>query len=211
MAKGPQEAARTPRKTVLLRASAELFAARGFRAVSIDEIGHAAGISGPGVYRHFSTKTDILLQLCHEAMDSLLDGALGIVEEGCRGVTRVEALVELHVDFAVRERASQAVYLREQMELPARELRVLRARQRDYEKLWVDALRAVSDLPLAQTRAAVKLLLSMLNGTAHIRDAVPRAQLVEMLTRMAAGALREMGVPVGTEPELPVGWGLPAS
>lgn len=211
MAKGPQEPARTPRKTVLLRASAELFAARGFRAVSIDEIGHAAGISGPGVYRHFSTKTDILLQLCHDAMDSLLDGARGIAERGCLGGTRVEALVELHVDFAVRERANLAVYLREQMELPPRELRVLRARQRDYEKLWVDALRIVSDLPLGQTRAAVKLLLSMLNGTAHIRDAVPRTQLVEMLTRMAAGALREMGVPVATEEERTVARGRPAS
>ena len=50
---------RIPRKAILLRASAELFAARGFRAVSIDEIGHAAGISGPAVYRHFATKADI--------------------------------------------------------------------------------------------------------------------------------------------------------
>lgn len=187
-------ASRAPRRTVLLDVSAELFAARGFRAVSIDEIGRAAGISGPGVYRHFPTKVDILLRLCHSAMDGLLDGAGAALIRHPGGSPRVAALIDLHVAFAVRERACLAVYLREQMELPSRELRTLRGRQREYEQVWVDALHQVSDLPVGQARAAVKLLLSMLNGTAHLRDALPRAQLMEILSRMAVGALEELGV-----------------
>lgn len=193
----------TPRKSILLRVSAELFAARGFHAVSIDEIGHAAGISGPGVYRHFTNKADILLHLCHAAMDDLLAGTREISESGSSGTGRVDALVVLHVDFAVRERAILAVYLREQMELAPRELRALRSRQREYEQVWIDALRAVANLAPGQARAAVKLLLSMLNGTAHIRDPVSRSQLVDLLTRMAGGALDEIGVritPVNGDP-----------
>lgn len=196
-------ASRAPRRTVLLDVSAELFAARGFRAVSIDEIGRAAGISGPGVYRHFPTKVDILLRLCHSAMDGLLDGAGAALIRHPGGSPRVAALIDLHVAFAVRERACLAVYLREQMELPSRELRTLRGRQREYEQVWVDALHQVSDLPVGQARAAVKLLLSMLNGTAHIRDPVSRSQLVDLLTRMAGGALDEIGVritPVNGDP-----------
>lgn len=184
------------RKAVLLRASAELFAARGFRAVSIDAIGQAAGISGPGVYRHFATKAAILLELCHEAMDHLLDGARVIAESHDEPRGRLAALISLHADFAARERAILAVYLREQRELPARELRGLRARQRDYERAWVEAMGAVDERPDAQLRAVVKLVLSMLNGTAHLKDSVPRTQLVALLGSLAAGALREVGVEV---------------
>lgn len=187
----------TPRRETLLRAAAELFAARGFRAVSIDEIGAAAGISGPGVYRHFPTKADILLRLCHDAMDHLLEAARRTADRESDPRGRVLALIDLHVDFAVRDQALLAVYLREQLELPARDLRALRARQRDYERAWVDAIAPVaSDLPTPQTRATVKLVLSMLNGTAHLKDAVPRTQLVRLLQRLAAGALGEAGVPL---------------
>ena len=58
----------------------------------------------------------------------------------------------------------------------------------------------MSDLPTAQTRAAIKLLLSMLNGTAHVRDALPRASLLALLDRMAVGSLREIGVPLHPTP-----------
>lgn len=191
---------RIPRKAILLRASAELFAARGFRSVSIDEIGHAAGISGPAVYRHFATKTDILLRLCDSAMDHLLAGGQQILDGHPSGAARVTALVDLHVEFAVRERASLAVYVREQMELAPRDLRTLRGRQREYERLWVDAIREVADIPVAEARAVAKLLLSMLNGTAHVREAIPRAELVDTLSQMAVGALREVGVPLAVGP-----------
>ena len=64
-----------PRRELLLEAAAELFAARGFHAVGIDDIGAAAGITGPGVYRHFAGKQALLEVLCDRAMTRLLDGA----------------------------------------------------------------------------------------------------------------------------------------
>lgn len=196
MTEDRRDAPLTPRKAVLLQAAAELFAARGFRAVSIDEIGHAAGISGPGVYRHFATKADILLRLCHDAMDHLLTGARDIVDARETGPRALADLVAFHIDFAVRERAILAVYLREQRELPPRDLRALRVRQRDYERIWWSAVREASDMPVSEARAVIKFLLSMLNGTAHVKDAVPRRQLVELLRRLAGGALAEAGVAV---------------
>lgn len=187
---------RLPRKAMLLRTSAHLFAARGFRAVSIDDIGHAAGISGPAVYRHFATKSDILLRLCDDAMDHLLEGSRRLSEDSPSGPLRVAALVDMHVEFAVRERVSLAVYVREQMELAPRDLRALRARQREYETAWVAAIRDFVDVSVAEARVVVKLMLSMLNGTAHVREPIPRTELVAALSKMAFGALRELGIPL---------------
>ena len=52
--------AKARRRQDLLAASATLFAERGFAGVSIDDIGAAAGVSGPAVYRHFPSKQAVL-------------------------------------------------------------------------------------------------------------------------------------------------------
>ncbi len=52
------------RRKLLLEAAADLFARQGFHAVGIDDIGAAAGVSGPAVYRHFQNKDAILRELC---------------------------------------------------------------------------------------------------------------------------------------------------
>jgi len=189
-------AVHTPRKAALLQVAAALFAARGYHAVSTDEIGQAAGISGPGVYRHFGSKAELLLTLCESAMDHLLAGAHEIVAAAGPAGSPLGELVAFHVEFAVRERAVLAVYLREQRELPARELRALRRRQREYEGIWGAAVASAGDLDDAEVRASVKLVLSMLNGSAHIRDNLARPRLRELLHRLAAGALNGVGIPL---------------
>jgi AcrR family transcriptional regulator len=47
-------------------------ARKGFHAVSISEIGAAAGITGSGVYRHFDSKSAVLVALFDRAIDDLL-------------------------------------------------------------------------------------------------------------------------------------------
>lgn len=185
------------RKESLLEAAAELFAARGYHAVSTDDIGHAVGISGPAVYRHFASKAELLLTLCEAAMEHLLAGAHRIGRTVGSDTGALAELVAFHVDFAVRERAVLAVYLREQRELPVREFAALRRRQREYESVWCSAVAAQRpDLPAADVRATVKMVLSMLNGTAYIKDNIPRPRLVDLLHRLAAGALGGVGIDV---------------
>jgi AcrR family transcriptional regulator len=63
---------RQRRRDLILEAAAELFAKRGFAATGIDEIGAAAGITGPGVYRHFASKDEILKTLVQGSVERLL-------------------------------------------------------------------------------------------------------------------------------------------
>ena len=48
------------RREQILATAAELFAARGFHGVSVAELGAACGISGPALYKHFSSKQAML-------------------------------------------------------------------------------------------------------------------------------------------------------
>lgn len=181
---------RSRRKTALLYAAADLFASRGYHAVSTDDLGRAVGISGPAVYRHFRSKAELLATLCNVAMDHLLDGAHAIARAETSKSSLLARLIALHVDFAARERTVLAVYLHDHQELPAGELRTLRARQREYERIWCGVVAAQrADLNEVDVRAIVKVTLSMLNGTAYIKDSIPRARLVQLLHQLAAGAL----------------------
>ena len=60
----PRTRTRDPeRKERILAAAADLIAHKGYHAVSIAEIGAAAGITGSGIYRHFESKSSVLVDL----------------------------------------------------------------------------------------------------------------------------------------------------
>src|SRR5579863_8790628 len=65
------------RRQQLVRAASRLFAERGFRAVSMEDLAAEAGVSGPAVYRHFASKEALLADL-------LIDVSRQLLEEGTR-------------------------------------------------------------------------------------------------------------------------------
>lgn len=185
-----------PRREQLLEAAALLFAERGFHAVGIDDIGAAAGISGPGVYRHFASKQALLEALCDRAMSRMLEGAQDIVAGHADPQEALEALVDLHVEFAVQERALIGVWVRETRALSDDVRRSLRRRMRSYEQPWHQALgRLREDLDAADVHVVTGLTLAMLNGTAFTSPEVEPQQLARLLKRMALAALLSRRVP----------------
>jgi AcrR family transcriptional regulator len=179
-----------PRRELLLQSAADLFSAKGYHAVGIDDIGAAAGISGPGVYRHFASKQALLEALCDRAMTSMLGGAEEIPAEYDDPSRALEALVDLHVDFAVARRALLGVWSREQRNLSDDVRRSLRVRLRAYEQPWREVLAQLrDDLQPDEITVAVTATLSMLNTAAIVDADVPADRLTRLLRRMALSAL----------------------
>ena len=63
-------------------AAAALGARRGFDAISMADIGAEAGIVGSGVYRHFGSKTAILVAMPDQVMDRLMGRSAQILAAG---------------------------------------------------------------------------------------------------------------------------------
>lgn len=59
------------RAEAILAAAARQFAERSYPEVSLDDIGAAVGISGPSIYHHFSSKSQILARLSQRAFESI--------------------------------------------------------------------------------------------------------------------------------------------
>jgi AcrR family transcriptional regulator len=134
----------------LLRATADLVAARGYHAVGVAEIGAAAGVTGAAIYRHFGTKKDLLVAL----MDQVVDDLLARAKAAAMTENPLESLIDSHVEFALRDRAIIGVYDQESHNLPSADLRRLRRKQRAYVDQWVAALRNVRPSQAAETALA---------------------------------------------------------
>src|SRR3954447_10170697 len=110
--------AQLPRREQILATAAELFAARGFHGVSVSDIGAACGISGPALYKHFPSKDAVLAEMLVEISERLLAVGRQRSDDAPDARTAVLALVEWHVDFALRHRPLIVVQDRDWASLP---------------------------------------------------------------------------------------------
>ena len=182
--------AKADRRQRYLDAAAELFAARGYAGVSIEELGAAAGVSGPALYRHFRGKEDVLAELLVSASERLLDGATATIAAGADAASTLADLVAFHADFALAERDVIRVQDRELVHLAEDASRRVRSLQRRYVEAWADVLVAARP-DLGRDEAVVRLhaVFGLLNATPTTPGLEAMGDPVGLLAGMALAAL----------------------
>jgi AcrR family transcriptional regulator len=179
------------RREAILAAALELFRQRGFHSVGVDDIGTAAGISGPGVYRHFSGKSSLLVALFDSMTERMLLGAEEIQKADCPPEELLDRLVAFHVETAVAERAMVAVWLQDWRAVPDQDGARLRRRQAEYVGIWLTALARVRpDLAPAQAETVVHATLGAVNSVAFHDVDLPPEALEPLLAEAARAVLR---------------------
>jgi AcrR family transcriptional regulator len=88
-----QRKATALRKAELLSIAGKIFAEEGYAETSIERILKEAGLTGPALYRHFSSKQEILDTVCIRWMELAIEGATDIQRE--RNSTPAEMLTSL--------------------------------------------------------------------------------------------------------------------
>lgn len=89
-----------PRRQQVLGIAGEMFSRHGFAGTGVGEIGEAAGVSGPALYRHFANKQAILDAVVVEGMRRLQRSAGSVAQPDGDPDAWLEALIEVHLDFA---------------------------------------------------------------------------------------------------------------
>ncbi|WP_426624627.1 TetR/AcrR family transcriptional regulator [Leifsonia sp. McL0607] len=186
--------AKADRRAALLDAAAGLFAERGFNGVSIEDLGSAAGVSGPAVYRHFASKQAVLAALLVGVSENLLDGGAAVEQQAGDPAGALRGLIAFHVDFALTEADTIRVQDRDLDALASDERRAVRSLQRRYIELWMRVLGDLHpSLGADELRLRVQATFGLINstphsarvGTSHATDASVRP----VLERMAWAAL----------------------
>jgi AcrR family transcriptional regulator len=180
------------RRSSYLHAAAHLFAERGYRAVSIDDLGAAVGVSGPALYNHFASKEEILIELLTGASERLLEGFMKTTSGGGSDLETLHDLIEFHLDFALPERDIIRIQDRELANLPTEANHRVRRLQRSYMDGWQEIVgRLRPDLAAADLRVRMHALFGALNSTPHsdrVDDATDvRAALADAALWMLLG------------------------
>jgi AcrR family transcriptional regulator len=190
--------AKADRRNALLTAASSLFAERGFNGVSLEDLGAAAGVSGPAVYRHFSGKQAVLGAILVEVSENLLSGGQAVIDRANDDEEALRGLVSFHVDFALNNPDVIRVQDRDLASLTDADRVAVRSLQRTYVELWVNVLsRLHPSVDAAHLRIRAHAVFGLINSTPHSGRApgsgstqLSRAMVGSILEQLALAALQ---------------------
>ena len=154
------------------------------------DIGAAAGITGPAIYRHFDGKSAVLVAMFDHVIDDLSREASEIVAAGGDAVTTLRALIQTQVRFVLRDRTLAQVYHNEVANLPGEDRRRLRRKQRLYIEEWVHVLAQLRpDAGDATVRALVHASVGAIQSVLFYQSGLADDQLAALMSSVAETSL----------------------
>lgn len=190
------------RAAKVLDAARRLFYERGFHAVTVDEIGEAAGATGAALYRYFAGKEELLSTLFDEAQDRYLVAIPDVSEDPLRDV---EQLVDRHLRITLEQRELGSIWAHEHRALAPDHARRLDRRSRQYVDQWVDCLRrAFPDRADADLYAAAGAAIGTTTSLVARPGRVVSTREEAIVRQMIVAGLHDLANPT---PDAPAGRG----
>lgn len=181
---------RSHRRDQILDAAFDLFHEKGYHGTGMDDIGDAAGITGPGVYRHFKSKEQILAVGIRAAVTESLERSRAIVETTESPAKALESLISNFVDGLLSSREISAVVMRERHALAPTTRRWVERAERLHVEEWVHVLSQLrTDLTDGEARMMVHAALWMCLSVAYYESGIDAKTEGKVLIRMVRAAL----------------------
>jgi AcrR family transcriptional regulator len=148
--------------------AAALFARQGYRATTLDDVAESLDIKKASLYHYIRSKEELLTEIYDRILTRIDATVRPIAESDIPADERLRRMVHAHLEVVTAERDMLAVVFREEAELSPDAKRAIRARKRDYERIFervVDEGQQAGLLRPITTRLAVLALLGMCNWT----------------------------------------------
>lgn len=172
------------RRERIVDAAAAAFDRNGFHGASIDDIGVAAGISGPGLYRHFDSKDALLTAVFDRIWDRLRPAVDAAGDLPPRAA--LERLVDAHVELATEHAVALRLLLRERRHVPDWYRRAAERNHRRYVDAWTDPLLALHPhLDPSDARSLVLAIHGLIDSAASHPGDVDASSRAALLRRAA--------------------------
>ncbi|MFH8618669.1 TetR/AcrR family transcriptional regulator [Streptomyces sp. NPDC017979] len=173
------------RRDQLLAEAVRLFDERGYQTVTMADIGEAVGIVASGVYRHFPSKTDILVTAMYRGGEQLRTGTDRAFALARTAEEALELLLRAHIAVTVEQRHLVGLLSHERSHLPDKERTALRHYQVDYMNVWLQALDAVdAGHDSSDLRTVVHAAHTMIHFVVRTTAVPPSPDLPERLTEL---------------------------
>lgn len=177
------------RRELILEAAIELFHQRGYPATGVDDIGQAVDVSGPAIYRHFSSKEEILLEAIQLAADEVHEANVTARATSGDPAEILEGYVRAYARVALEQSALIAVWTSEAKHLSSSRRSPMSRRLRAWSSEWTDELRKVRpELTAEQAGVLVAGAIGLISTTAT-SDLANEGLLEDRITSMAMATL----------------------
>lgn len=157
------------RRSEVVATAAELFAERGYDGTSMSELTAATGLAAGGLYHYIEGKEDLLIAICDELLEPLLEQAREIVAEAQPPVDQLRQLVTAWVAHVVEHRHHMLVFTQERQAIEReRRWRRVRSQRQAFERILDEVLargEADGSMAFADRRLSLLALLGMVNYT----------------------------------------------
>lgn len=186
------------RREEILTEAIRLFDERGFQSVSTDDIGEAAGASGPSIYKHFPSKTDLLVAAVLRGGEQRRAATTRALENATGPRGSLDALLRSYIEFALNQSHLIGVLVGELDQLPEKERKASRQTQRDYLALWVRLLDEVRPgLDTAEAKIIVNAMLTAVDNAARTGRLGERPDIADRLADLGTVLLLDEGESTG--------------
>jgi AcrR family transcriptional regulator len=176
---------RPKRRELILQAAVGLFHERGYDGTGIDDIGEAANITGPAVYRHFRSKQEILETILRDRGTSALDEVQAIAENVSGPADALEALIQHHARTMVENQSVTVVALYERRTLSPETRSLIDRLERLNIEEWVHVLAELRpELSDTEARIIVQAVLSMGVAICNYQSGLSDERLIGLVTAM---------------------------
>jgi TetR/AcrR family transcriptional regulator, cholesterol catabolism regulator len=180
------------RQDELVRQAAHQFARRGYDQTTMQELAASMGLATGALYHYFASKEELLIAICDQLMEPLLERARAQALAGSPGdgERRLRELVRLWVGHVVEHRDHMLVFQQERHVIESGERwRSVRAARKAFERVVADTLDDV--VAPASEPLPLLALLGMVNHTAQWyrpRGALSPEQIADGYVALVLGA-----------------------
>lgn len=181
------------RREQLVTEAARLFWESGYHGVTMEDVGTAAGIAGPSVYKHFAGKADLLRAVVRRLGDRLqatLDGLDPIPGEPDQAAAWVRELVRRYVETVVADRGLVVTFHAEAHNLPDRDRVEVRRMVSSYVQRWAAGLAAaLPERTDAEIRIRIYAAFAVVNDSVRTRRLAEQQQVAARLGTLTLAVL----------------------
>ena len=188
---------RKGRRDAILAAAVELFSNNGYAATGVDEIGEAAGITGPAIYRHFGGKGQVLNEVVTRRIEELLAGVADVIDDDASPEQVLRGLAENLIAAVLADRHAWVVLNREQRHLDRSSKMKLNRAHRVHGEEWIHALRQVR--PELSDDEAVTIV----NGAFGVAASITHRLVADVSDESLSSALVEASMRILLETPVP--------
>jgi TetR/AcrR family transcriptional regulator, cholesterol catabolism regulator len=150
--------------------AARLFAERGYQATSMQDLAEATGLAAGGLYHYIGSKQRLLIRICDELLEPLLEEARAIVATDAPATDHLRELLRTWLAHIATHGEHMSVFAQERHAIEREpRWREVRRQRKAFEKILDDVLaRAEQDgtMSFADRGLTLLALLGMVNHTA---------------------------------------------